>query len=431
MLEKRAVAALGELASHDRSDLDRLVAFTERAAPGKAALRALTVVTAKPQQGSIDTNLLGASSDVLNPIVLAELEALAPTALTSPFGRDLFQLGALLTAAAPDSELGDTLRRRRPIEITIRPVPHQMIYDIRDITVPVGRPLVITLDNVDVMPHNVVIARPEMLETLGRMSDALAEENPEIAEASGYVPRGTEIIARASGLVLPGESTSITWIAPDDPDDYPYLCTFPGHWILMNGTIHVVPEEEYDEESEPIRITATDTGAPTREFIEDWTEEDLAPLADALDITPDSPPSAQELQVGRQLFADLGCEKCHRKAGVGGEVGPALDELQSKYTPREILRQLLDPSDTVPEEYETTMVETEDGRFFAGLVTAEDRESLQLTINPLADLPPVRIEKSEITSRDKSPLSPMPSGLLVTLERSEIRTLLRFLRWDP
>ena len=27
------------------------------------------------------------------------------------------------------------------------------------------------------------------------------------------------------------------------PGAYPYICTFPLHWKLMNGVMHVVPEE--------------------------------------------------------------------------------------------------------------------------------------------------------------------------------------------
>ena len=35
----------------------------------------------------------------------------------------------------------------------------------------------------------------------------------------------------------------LSFRAPEAPDDYPYVCTFPGHWIRMNGVMHVVPAD--------------------------------------------------------------------------------------------------------------------------------------------------------------------------------------------
>ena len=32
---------------------------------------------------------------------------------------------------------------------------------------------------------------------------------------------------------------TIEFTAPAEPGDYPYICTFPGHWRLMNGVLHV------------------------------------------------------------------------------------------------------------------------------------------------------------------------------------------------
>jgi len=40
--------------------------------------------------------------------------------------------------------------------------------------------------------------------------------------------------------VNPGESFTLEFSAPEEPGDYPYVCTFPGHWRGMNGTMRVV-----------------------------------------------------------------------------------------------------------------------------------------------------------------------------------------------
>jgi azurin len=40
-------------------------------------------------------------------------------------------------------------------------------------------------------------------------------------------------------LVNPGQTYTLTFKAPAKVGDYPYVCTFPGHWTLMNGVMHV------------------------------------------------------------------------------------------------------------------------------------------------------------------------------------------------
>ena len=46
----------------------------------------------------------------------------------------------------------------------------------------------------------------------------------------------------ATKLLQPGQTAELSFIAPN-PGAYPYICTFPLHWKLMNGVMHVVPEE--------------------------------------------------------------------------------------------------------------------------------------------------------------------------------------------
>jgi len=42
-----------------------------------------------------------------------------------------------------------------------------------------------------------------------------------------------------SSMLDHGQQSTINFIAPE-PGDYPYLCTFPGHHILMRGMMRVV-----------------------------------------------------------------------------------------------------------------------------------------------------------------------------------------------
>jgi azurin len=57
-----------------------------------------------------------------------------------------------------------------------------------------------------------------------------------------YVPDIPQVLFHTR-LVNPQETVKLEFVAPDKPGDYPYVCTFPGHWSIMNGVMKVVSEE--------------------------------------------------------------------------------------------------------------------------------------------------------------------------------------------
>ena len=53
-----------------------------------------------------------------------------------------------------------------------------------------------------------------------------------------FVPESADILW-ASKLIDHGKEEIIEFTAPTQPGDYPYLCSFPGHHILMRGMLKV------------------------------------------------------------------------------------------------------------------------------------------------------------------------------------------------
>jgi azurin len=53
-----------------------------------------------------------------------------------------------------------------------------------------------------------------------------------------WTPKGPDILARTD-LLKSGENQTITFRAPSEAGDYPFLCTFPGHGNIEQGTLHV------------------------------------------------------------------------------------------------------------------------------------------------------------------------------------------------
>ena len=94
----------------------------------------------------------------------------------------------------------------------------------------------LTFRNPDVVPHNWALVKPGTLAKVGDLANKLIAD-PEAA-ARQYVPDSPDVIAYTD-IVPPGESFSISFKAPAEPGRYPYLCTFPGHWMVMNGELIV------------------------------------------------------------------------------------------------------------------------------------------------------------------------------------------------
>ncbi|MDP6539889.1 MAG: plastocyanin/azurin family copper-binding protein [Planctomycetota bacterium] len=99
-----------------------------------------------------------------------------------------------------------------------------------------GELLRLELVNPDSMPHNWVLARPGTLEAVGELTSA-GVSDPR-AFARHYVPKTDDVLVHTD-IVPPGGRAAITFRAPDEPGTYPYLCTFPGHWRIMNGRLVV------------------------------------------------------------------------------------------------------------------------------------------------------------------------------------------------
>lgn len=56
-----------------------------------------------------------------------------------------------------------------------------------------------------------------------------------------------EMVIENTGMLGGGESATVSFSAPEETGDYPYLCTFPGHYMAgMEGTLWVADEGDGD-----------------------------------------------------------------------------------------------------------------------------------------------------------------------------------------
>ena len=124
----------------------------------------------------------------------------------------------------------------RATTILIEIVPEMMKFDLESFTVKAGDKITLEVDNLDGMQHNLLISKPGTLEKVGAAADAMLRD-PKASEKF-YVPEIPEVLF-STKMIDPQELYTLTFTAPTTPGKYPFICTFPGHWRMMNGVMIV------------------------------------------------------------------------------------------------------------------------------------------------------------------------------------------------
>lgn len=151
-------------------------------------------------------------------------------------------------------------------------------------------------------------------------------------------------------------------------------------------------------------------------------------LADA-DALLQKPLAGEDVAAGRNLFHAASCANCHFFAGDGGNHGPDLTSLGNKFTARDVFEALVEPSRIVSDQYSGSVLTMRDGSTLFGHVgRAHHGDAEVYEVMPArADAELVRVPVADVANVEKSPLSPMPAGLVNALGETELRQLLAFL----
>ena len=238
--DKPIIASLASLslAAKDPDALVRMEAVTLASYLGGAeALEAILPVFDQPMGDHLRYAVRCAlNSELLrphgqeNPAFLAEHPALETFLKSWDKKKD--------KAIVPRLSAKDTAFDARPDLLTVRIgcLPERMLYDTTNFTVSPGQPVKLILSNPDVTQHNLVIGAPGSLEELGMARNDMAKDPGGLGK--GFIPESTKILHHTK-LIDQGKSETLRFEAPKMPGTYPFLCTFPGHWILMKGEMIV------------------------------------------------------------------------------------------------------------------------------------------------------------------------------------------------
>ncbi len=120
--------------------------------------------------------------------------------------------------------------------LTIESLPGGMMkFKETELRAKAGQPISLTFNNPDILPHNLLVLKPGSRDKVGALADAMITDPN--AMAKGYVPESEDIIKHTK-LLNATQSETITFTL-EEPGEYPIICTFPGHWRLMQSKIIV------------------------------------------------------------------------------------------------------------------------------------------------------------------------------------------------
>lgn len=148
------------------------------------------------------------------------------TSTSTPAAKPSAVVSASASAATPAPQR---------VELEIASVGETMTFDKTALTVPAGAQVHLVLKNnakSPLMPHNWALVKTGT-------EAAVALEGLQKAPDAGFIIPGPNVLAYTP-LAKHGETTEVTFTAPA-AGKYPYICTTPGHYVMMKGLLTVTP----------------------------------------------------------------------------------------------------------------------------------------------------------------------------------------------
>lgn len=156
-------------------------------------------------------------------------------------------------------------------------------------------------------------------------------------------------------------------------------------------------------------------GRPTTK----WTLEELSAAArDGL--------VKRDFRRGQKMFAAAACYACHRFGNQGGMTGPDLTSAGRRYSPHDLLDQVVNPSKVINDQFSAVTVVTDAGLVHTGVVVNLNGDRITLNTDLTDPNKRVNINRNEIDEITISRTSPMPEGLLNRMTKDEILDLVAY-----
>jgi putative heme-binding domain-containing protein len=130
---------------------------------------------------------------------------------------------------------------------------------------------------------------------------------------------------------------------------------------------------------------------------------------------------------GRQLFGEASCFACHRFDNEGGAQGPDLTIASGRFSVRDLLESIIEPSKEISDQYAAVTITLTDGKAITGRIVNYDGNNMSIMTNMLDPNGLINVDHRKVETVEKSKVSMMPTGLLDTFKEDEILDLMAYL----
>jgi len=130
---------------------------------------------------------------------------------------------------------------------------------------------------------------------------------------------------------------------------------------------------------------------------------------------------------GKRMFAAGRCVACHRFRGEGGYAGPDLGSLGKRFTIRDILVAICEPSQSISEQYMASKVTLREGAVRYGRMIWRNEQELALAMDPYDLGALTKLPAADVASVEASQVSLMPPGTIAAMGKDEVMDLIAYL----
>ena len=134
----------------------------------------------------------------------------------------------------------------------------------------------------------------------------------------------------------------------------------------------------------------------------------------------------RDFDKGRKMFGAAACFACHRFGNAGGMTGPDLTGASGRYSPHDLLDQIINPSKVINEQFAPIVVTKNNGDVLSGVVVNLSGDNITLNTDLSDPNQRVNVDRKTVKSIQPSEVSLMPPGLLMMLTKDEILDLVAY-----
>lgn len=375
------------------------------------------------------------SSEPISP-VLPENEELQ--------GKMLLALGRL---AASDLSLGQQLAALRAVELILtrlgKPSPETCaeMAKVLDLAYPAADPLLnrelcqilVAIDSTKVVAQTLALMATAKDDFQEVASDAVLSRNDGYANAARAAassrPNAQQIAYMfalrnaTAGWTPESRKTYFSW--------FPRARTWKGgnsvsgfiDNIRKDALATFAPKEELAElealSSKTEAVSIPNYVAPKGPG-KSWTVDEVVALTkDGL--------KGRNFTQGEAMYRSVMCATCHRFNGEGGSIGPDLTGSGNRYTMRDLMENIVDPSKVISDQYDSHEITKKDGSVVLGRIVVEENGKVFVMTNPFAPNDQTALDEKDIAKKQTRKISMMPPGLINALNQDELLDLVAYL----